>query len=185
MKKIYIVLTQTGTLLSRTIKLCTGKKYNHVSIALDEQLKELYSFGRLNPYNAFIGGFVHEGIDFGTFKRFYKTETQIFEKEVTDEQYDRLKQNIATIEREKDKYRFNLKGLALAGIHKAYTPENKFFCSQFVRYIMKCSDIDISSIPETPQPEDFKMLDGINLIYNGQLRFYPEKHFGKETGEPR
>ena len=161
MKKIYIVLTQTGTLLSRTIKLCTGKEYNHVSIALDEELEQLYSFGRVNPYNAFIGGFVHEGIDRGTFKRFYKTETQVFEKTVTDAQYEKLKVNIKNIEENKDKYRFNLTGLALAGIHKAYTPENKFFCSQFVRHILNCSGIDISAISDAPQPEEFKKLETI------------------------
>lgn len=33
----------------------------------------MYSFGRLNPYNPFWGGFVHESIDKGTFKRFYLT----------------------------------------------------------------------------------------------------------------
>ena len=83
MKKIYIVLTQTGTLLSRTVKLWTGKKYNHVSIALDEKLEQLYSFGRVYPNIAFIGGFVHEGINTGTFKKFYKTDTKIYEKEIT------------------------------------------------------------------------------------------------------
>ena len=55
MKKVYIVLTQTGTILSRAVKLYTGKQYNHASIALDEELEELYSFGRVNPYNAFVG----------------------------------------------------------------------------------------------------------------------------------
>lgn len=180
MKKIYIVLTQTGTLLSRTIKLCTGKQYNHVSIALDEDLEQLYSFGRINPYNAFIGGFVHEGIDKGTFKRFYRTETQVFGKTITDEQYEKLKINIENIEKNKHKYRFNLTGLALAGIHKDYSPVNKFFCSQFVRHVMNCSGIDTSVIPDIPQPEDFKKLEGMELIYDGQLRFYPYRLAGDE-----
>lgn len=181
MKKIYIVLTQTGTLLSKTIKLCTGKQYNHVSIALDEELEELYSFGRINPYNAFIGGFVHEGINKGTFKRFYRTETQVYEKEVTPEQYEKLRINIGNIEKNKHKYSFNLTGLALAGLHKDYSPANKFFCSQFVRHILNCSGIDTSTIPDVPQPEDFKMLEGMNLLYDGQLRFYPYRLAGDEA----
>ncbi len=57
------MLTFTGTILSRVVKLYTKKEYSHVSIALDENLEEMYSFGRLNPYIAFIGGFVREGID--------------------------------------------------------------------------------------------------------------------------
>ena len=63
LRKIYIVLSFTGTILSRIVRFYTRKEYSHVSIALDENLDEMYSFGRLNPYNAFIGGFVHEGIE--------------------------------------------------------------------------------------------------------------------------
>lgn len=47
-KKIYIILTYSGTILSRLIKVYTREKYCHVSVALDENLNEMYSFGRLN-----------------------------------------------------------------------------------------------------------------------------------------
>ncbi len=39
MKKIYIVLAHTGTLLSRIIRIRTGAEYTHSSIALDEDLE--------------------------------------------------------------------------------------------------------------------------------------------------
>ena len=58
MKKIYIILTHTGTFLSRVIKAFTGNKFTHVSIALDRNMEYMYSFGRLRPYNPFLGGFV-------------------------------------------------------------------------------------------------------------------------------
>ena len=64
MRKIYIVLTYTGTFLAKIIRFYTKKEYSHVSIALDEDLGRMYSFGRINPYNAFVGGFVREGIKF-------------------------------------------------------------------------------------------------------------------------
>ena len=89
MKKIYIVMTQTGTILSRLVKLRTGCEYGHVSIALDENLDKMYSFGRLNPYNPFWGGFVHERINSGTFKRFSKTRARIYSLEIDDEQYEK------------------------------------------------------------------------------------------------
>ena len=38
MEKIYIVLTHTGTLLSRLIKAWTKDEFSHVSISLDEKL---------------------------------------------------------------------------------------------------------------------------------------------------
>lgn len=53
MKEIYIVLTHTGTALSRMIKWFTKDEFTHSSIALDAELKQMYSFGRLNPYNPF------------------------------------------------------------------------------------------------------------------------------------
>ena len=86
MKKIYIVLTHTGTLLSKLIKKYTKYDFSHVSIALDIELKEMYSFGRLRPSNPFFAGFVHEYIDKGTFKRFYNTTAKIYSLEVTEEQ---------------------------------------------------------------------------------------------------
>lgn len=42
--QIYIVLTLTGTILSGIIKTTTKSIYTHSSIALDIELKELYSF---------------------------------------------------------------------------------------------------------------------------------------------
>ena len=56
MRKTYIILTYTGTILSKIVKIYTKKEYSHVSISLDSDLTQMYSFGRLNPYNPFIGG---------------------------------------------------------------------------------------------------------------------------------
>ena len=91
MKKIYIVLTHTGTILSKIIKSYTKDEFSHVSIALDSGLQKMYSFGRLHPYNPFWSGFVHEHIDKGTYKRFYKTKAKVYSYEVTEEQYEKLK----------------------------------------------------------------------------------------------
>ena len=54
MKKIYIILTQSGTLFSKTIRFFTGKPYNHASIGLNESLDEFYSFGRKVPTNPLL-----------------------------------------------------------------------------------------------------------------------------------
>ena len=53
MKKVYIILTYSGTFLSKIIKYYTRDEFSHVSISLDSDLKKMYSFGRLNPYNPF------------------------------------------------------------------------------------------------------------------------------------
>ena len=104
MKKIYLVLTHTGTTLSGIVKFYTKKKYTHISIGLDSKLKELYSFGRLNPYNAFIGGFVHEELNKGTFARFKNTRGAVYSLKVTDEQYKTIVNTIEYVKENKEKY---------------------------------------------------------------------------------
>ncbi len=111
MKRIYIILTYSGTVLSRIVKAYTGAEYSHVSIGLDENLTKMYSFGRLNPYNPFIGGFVHEGINIGTFKRFKNTQTAVYSIMISDEQYNRLNQIIHKVEATSQEYKFNFIGL--------------------------------------------------------------------------
>ena len=76
--KIYIVLTFSKTLLSRVIKGYTKAEFAHVSLSLDDRLDMMYSFGRLNSYIPFWGGFVKEDINYGFFKRFNDTKSAIF-----------------------------------------------------------------------------------------------------------
>lgn len=171
MKKIYIVLTHTGTILSKIIKSYTKDEFSHSSIALDNELKEMYSFGRLNPYNPFLGGFVHEYIDKGTFKRFYKTIARVYFIYVTDEQYENVKNSIKQIERNKKEYKFNVIGLFAAGFHKKVGKGKSFYCAEFVKYVIEKANINLS-LPKVIKPEDFKNAEGLQEIYNGFLRKY-------------
>ena len=94
MRKIYIILAHTGTILSNIIRYWTKDEFSHVSIALDADLEEMYSFGRLNPYNPFWGSFVHEHINKGTFKRFKNTTAKVYSIFVTDEQIEAGIENV-------------------------------------------------------------------------------------------
>ena len=170
-QKIYIVLTYTGTILSKAVKLYTRKKYSHISLALDKELKEMYSFGRLNPYNPFIGGFVHESIDSGTFKRFKNTTTRIYSLVVTDEQYERLKNKIREVAENKNSYKFNILGLIAVMFNINLNRYKCFYCAEFVKYLLDSSNIDIG-LPEAIKPEDFYNISGSEDIYIGKLREY-------------
>jgi len=171
MKEIFIVLTHTGTTLSKIIKNYTKDEFSHVSIALDEELNEMYSFGRLNAYNPYKGGFVHEYIDQGTFKRFYKTRTKIYSLKITETQYQALKDNIKKIEKKKEKYKFNIKGLFAVAFNKKIAKENSFYCAEFVKYVMEKAEIE-TKLPTIIRPDNFKKIDGLQLIYEGLLRKY-------------
>ena len=171
MKEIYIVLTHTGTVLSRIIKGYTRDEFSHVSISLDKELKEMYSFGRLNPYNPFWGGFVQEGINFGTFKRFRKTVCKIYSLKITEEQYNNVRGMIEYIKSSKQLQKFNVIGLFAVGFNKRISFENSFYCAEFVKYVLDKSGIE-NNLPELIKPEDFKNIRGLNEIYSGRLRKY-------------
>ena len=158
MKRIYIVLTYTGTIISKIVKFYTRKTYSHVSIALDKNLEDMYSFGRLRPYNAFIAGFVHERMDSGTFKRFKETKAIVFWLEVTDEQYDKIEKTIGYMKLHKEKYKFNLIGLFLVSIHIKRIKKYSFYCAEFVKYVLQNAGIG-KNLPKIIKPEDFKQLE--------------------------
>lgn len=176
MKEVYIVLTHTGTTLSRIIKWFTKDEFSHVSISLDLELNEMYSFGRLNPYNPFWAGFVHEYLNKGTFKRFYKTQAKIYSLKVTDDQYENLKNGIIKFEHEREEYSFNIIGLLAVAIHMKIKKENSFYCAEFVKYVMEKSNI-YTGLPEIVRPENFKKIIGMQEIYKGLL----QKYHSRET----
>ena len=178
MKKIYLVLTHTGTLLSRIIKYYTKEEFTHVSISLDCELREMYSFGRLHPYNPFWGSFVHERIHKGTFKRFRNTRTEVYSLNVTEEQYEKMRKIIAYFNEYKEKYKFNFIGLACVSINKRIRRKNTFYCAEFVKHVLKSSGItEANNLPEIIKPLDFKRLNGLQLEYVGLLRKYKKKEF--------
>ena len=180
MRKIYLIQSCTGTVLSDIIKGYTKNQYTHISISLDKELNEMYSFGRLNPYNPFWGGFVHEYVDKGTFARFYNPDSAIFELEVTDEQYEKVKQKIGYVEKNKESYKFNIAGLFMVAANKRRVKKNTFYCAEFVRYVLKRSKINTKVLPKIIKPQDFSKLEGLSLVYEGKLRDYRNFLNGEE-----
>ena len=174
MKRIYLILTYSGTILSRIIKIYTRDEFAHVSISLDEELNQMYSFGRLNPYNPFIGGFVHEGINIGTFKRFRKTQTAVYSIMILDEQYKKIKETIKLIRECPIAYKFNIIGLFGAGFNIRIHMRHSFYCAEFVKYLLEKARVK-NNLPEIIKPEDFKRLDNIRLEYKGSLCEYSVK----------
>ena len=71
-KTIYIVISQTGSIVSKILKVLTGAAYNHASIALDASLKPMYSFARKYTYSPFWGAYIKETPEKGALRRFVK-----------------------------------------------------------------------------------------------------------------
>lgn len=171
MKKIYIVLTFTGTMLSKLIRTCTKDEYTHVSISLDSNLNNMYSFGRLNPYNAFIGGFVQESPDYGTFKRFKNSNAMIYSLDVEKSKYKHIVKMIKYFKQNKKKYKFNILGMFCVALNKKIKKRDSFYCAEFIKYLLDESKI-VNNLPEIVKPSHFLKLNTGNTVYIGRLNKY-------------
>ena len=173
MKEIYIILSHTGTILSRLIKLYTRMQYSHVSVSLDINANRMYSFGRKYPYNPFIGEFVEESTKYGMFKRFKNAEAIIFAFRITDEQYHKLSEEINMFYKNRQRYRFNMLGIIWAAFNKTFKRENYFYCAEFIKYILEKENI-VNNLPEVIKPNDLITIPNLKLVYQGKLREFYE-----------
>lgn len=172
-KSIYIILSQTGTMFSRALKFFTGAEYNHASISLTPTLDKMYSFGRLNPYNPFVGGFVQEGKNIGTFKRFDKTKALVLEIKITDEQYEKFKFMIEYLSENKIQFKYNYLGVFFACFKKNHEAEHRYYCSQFVRACLVYLGVEnADNLPKIIKPIDFLKLRNKTILYKGFLKNY-------------
>ncbi len=181
-KTIYIVLTDTGTLLSKVIGMYTRKDLNHASIAFDEQLNEMYSFGRKQRHNPFVGGFVKEDATEGIFR---DADCAIFSCEVSEEEYHRMRRVIRQIERCKEQYRYNFIGLFGIAFNIGIQRDRAFFCSQFVATVVNEGGVTMFSFkPNLVQPHHFTKVPFLIQEYEGDLQTYLHQTRGQQERQP-
>lgn len=173
MKKIYIITTYTGTVLSYLIRNISKTPYAHVSIALNEDLKPMYSFGRLNPKTPLFAGFVEENINEGLYAIRTNTLCRVYSLDVTDSQYDDIYINIMKVSKERKSYDYDVMALIYLSINRPRQADYKYVCSHFVADMLEKSSIDLFDKPSHEvRPNDFYGLSRFTLEYEGLLSQY-------------
>ena len=166
MKSFYVVLCKTGTILSRAISRVTGDWYTHASISLDDDLRTMYSFGRLWAHNPWIGGFVKESVAYGTMRRFRQADTLVMRVEVDDAKYAQIVQHLTTMYAERKKYKYNYWGLLLSrwNVRLRCKSPKRFYCSEFVNELLeRFGIIEYGELGAVVRPMDL-----LRLSFNGQ-----------------
>lgn len=171
-QKIYLLLTDTGSMLTRTIKLFTRKKYNHVSLAFDAELADTFSFGRKKANNPFIGGFIHEDVTSDFYSR---AKCAVYELTVSEKQAAVMRGYVSSFEKDKEKYHYNLLGLLPALFNKVWDRENYYFCSHFISTVLVEGDVLQANKPVAlMRPTD--VLEALPFVplYEGVLYHFNE-----------
>lgn len=175
-RKIYILLTNTGSIPTKIIQVYTKSPYNHVAISFARDLRRFYSFGRKKYYNPLFGGFVIEGIDSKIYEYFSETTCSIFSLEVDWHTYYRMRRVIKEFEKEKDKYVYSFIGLLGVIAKIPIEREYCYFCSQFVATVLEKSGLNLfNKPPGLVTPNDFLDLKELNHIYTGKLSEYSKE----------
>ncbi|WP_188454693.1 hypothetical protein [Virgibacillus oceani] len=184
-RTVYFLFTDTGTYLSRAINYCTKQSLNHVSIAFDDDLQEVYSFGRKRPRNPFIGGFVKEDIRSDFLK---DSNCAVYKYHIPEADCERVLLKIKEFEMQQDNYKYNFIGLIGVLLQIEINRENALFCSQFVATVFQETNAFNLSKPLCfTTPADIRNQAGLKLIYEGKLGEYQHNRMNTErrliTGE--
>ncbi len=167
MKRIYLIISRTNTKIGALIRAVTRFDYNHVSIALEQDLIPMYSFARYHQNNPFNGGFVEESI------RRYLTEKKdvefvIFPIEITDECYRDLLEHLEQMKEDRDLHRYSFieAGTSYFSFFR-YESENNYNCLSFAESILRKTQV----LPAQQEVKSIKDLyDYLNQQYEKEIR---------------
>lgn len=127
---LYIVFSSTPYRIGRLIRGVTRQEYNHVSIALDQELSKMYGFARRYYKTPFFGGFVHESPS-----RYcpngIPSRIKICRIPVTQEQHEELETRLLCMHRNKEQYLYNY--ISLLGIlfRRRIPVRDAYLCIEF------------------------------------------------------
>jgi hypothetical protein len=162
---IYIILSNTGSAAGELISVFTNKKYNHISLAFDENLETIISYNggeRVSP----------PGLNKEFLKNFNKKSDAsiiVYKLQCKTDQKRIIIEKVEKINREGNAY--NLLGLVLKYSHKP----NIMFCSQFVYKMLKDVELNYFEKEET----EVRPMDFIELDYKRKLQYVYEIKFNE------
>lgn len=164
---IYIVLSKTGTWLSRSIGAVTRSNYTHVSLSLDNKFDTMYTFGRKKPTNPFYAGLTIEDINNEIYQNPYCT-CLIYKIPVSRKQLQLLKKELNSYLNSSSQYKYNFLGLFAVLFNIPVKRDKYYFCSQFVSTLLSRSTIWYSpKVPELTRPSDLIQISNGQILYKG------------------
>lgn len=179
MKKVYIVLTKSNTVCSKLIYRFTKGEYTHASISLDVNFEQMYSFARKYRYAMLPAGFVRENLYRGVMGDSDDMNCAVYEFEVTNLTYVKLKALINNMEKNKDEYGYNILGLLGCIFNKKLGRKKNFYCSEFVYYALAKSgalrERDEGGLRQIVKPMDLKELPDTKEIFRGNISMLRNK----------
>ena len=165
---VYIVLMHSGTPLANVIKKATGDEFSHACISFNSRLDPLYSFGSKGEGERGTGFAVNKPTD--KFFDKFAAKYSVYVMYVTDKAYKSMQNRLQYFVQNKDKLKYDLKGLIDIWFGNDSEDHEKWFCSRFVMEIISKAQ-NLTKVPSLWKPNDITQLDNISLVNRG-FNFY-------------
>lgn len=170
MPALYLLLTRSGTLLSRTIAAMTCDTYTHVSIALEDDLEVFYSFARRQAVLPLPAGLTCESPTRGYWGRHPAIPCTLLALPVSEAAYARVARRIERMHAHADEYPYSLLGVLLCALGIPRDRGERYFCSQFVGELLAASGaVELPRDTSLLHPDDFLALPGTETLYTGTV----------------
>lgn len=174
-KYIYVVFSSTPTFMGKLIRTVTGVSYNHVSVALDNTFKTMYSFARYNKYSPLVGGLVEEESMRYLYNEDKHVEVRILEIPVSLEEYNDIKEKINEMLKNKEIYIYNTFSAIAYPFNKKIEIKDSYTCIEFtIKILENLNLVDGDTHVETIQSL-LNFLDKY-CIYEGDFLKVAEKN---------
>lgn len=165
---VYVVLTNTGTTFSKLSKMITKDPYNHVSISLDEDMSDMFTFALFNE-NGYSGGFKRE-----VKSKLRGAKYSMYAIELTSDIKQRIVNHIRDLENNVDKTRYGHKSLVNILFNKKVfdTGRDELICSHFVATIFEDVGIKLFKNKELSmlKPYEFVKSKLLKFVRRGVIR---------------
>lgn len=140
-KYLYVLFSATPYKMGRMIRRVTGEPYNHVAIATEENLRDLYAFARRYYNTPFYGGFVtehpsryhHNGIT---------ADVRLYRLPLTSRQWEILQELLTKMRKRADRYLYNHLSALAAPLRIKVRVRDAFTCVEFAVNVLSALGFD-------------------------------------------
>lgn len=167
---MYIILSYTGSMPSKLIKMATKDKYTHVSISESPDLRHMYSFGRKYQRFPYPGGFIKENIKDGLYSKRSNVSIAVYRIPISRSKAIRLHSYISKFDN--NAYFYDFLGALGVYIGKNTFKDKGYVCSSFAWEALKELDVEIDKESWQIKPQDFASITQAELIYEGNVLSY-------------
>lgn len=174
-KSIYIVLSQTASIVGKAIRKITKDEYTHISLAFNSKLDTMYSFSREKIEYPLVGIASTETLNkYFLGKEKEQLKMKVYKVNVTAKQYDDIKKFVDNIFADEEGYMYNFleplqffTGVKL-NCYKTYV------CSTFVFDALKAGGVvsEKESVNTSISPQVLGNILDEYLYYDGFINKY-------------